>query len=142
MAILAETKAASDRMNGPNEQARKMFFDDVNNTYKRIQTRCAEILAERQNDQVETIQLQAAGDGSQITINIPEPKDEELYKIYQALPENFREALKSGSLDTINKVLERLSVEDAETLVQVCSQYGFLDVGEQIIDETQQQKTQ
>ncbi|KAI8147120.1 hypothetical protein BJV82DRAFT_597851 [Fennellomyces sp. T-0311] len=127
------------RMNGPNAQARKMFFDDVDNTYKRIKTRCAEILAERQNEQVETIQLQAAGDGSQITINIPEPKEEELYKVYQALPENFREALKTGSLDKINKVLERLSVDDAETLVQVCSQYGFLDVGEQIIDETQQQ---
>ncbi|KAI9262278.1 hypothetical protein BDA99DRAFT_408136, partial [Phascolomyces articulosus] len=127
------------KMNAANQQARSMFFNDVDSTYKRIQTRCAEIIAERSNEQVETIQLQAAQDGSPITIRIPDPKEEEAYKVYQALPETFRDALKTGSLDSLNKVLEHMSVDDAETLVQVCSQYGFLDVGEQVIDETQQQ---
>ncbi|KAI9491214.1 hypothetical protein BDB00DRAFT_789746 [Zychaea mexicana] len=128
------------RMNGPNQQGRKMFFDDVEGTYKRIKTRCAEILAERANDQVETIQLQAAQDGSPITIRIPDTKEEEAYKVFLALPEPFREALKTGKLDNLNKVLEGMSVDDAETLVQVCSQYGFLDVGGEVIDENGQQQ--
>ncbi|KAI7846688.1 hypothetical protein BDC45DRAFT_75216 [Circinella umbellata] len=121
-------------------QARNMFFKDADGTYDRIKTRCAEIIAERSNDQVETIQLQAAQDGSPITIRMPDPKEEEAYKVFQALPETFRDALKTGELDNLNKVLEQMSVDDAETLVQVCSQYGFLDVGEQVIDETQQQQ--
>ena len=128
------------RMCTNDPHARTMFFKDADGTYDRIRTRCAEIVAERSNDQVETIQLQSAQDGSPITIRIPDPKEEEAYKVYQALPETFRNALKTGELDNLNKVLESMSVDDAETLVQVCSQYGFLDVGEQVIDETQQQQ--
>ncbi|CDH58704.1 hsp90 co-chaperone cdc37 [Lichtheimia corymbifera JMRC:FSU:9682] len=126
------------RMNGPNQQARKMFFDDVDRTYGRIKVRCAEIAAE-QNAGVETIQLQAAEDGSPLTIRVPDPNKEEekeAYKVFEAMPQAFQDALKTGELDNLNKVLEKMSVEDAETLVQVCSEYGFLDVGEQVIDQT------
>ncbi|KAI9314137.1 hypothetical protein BX666DRAFT_1970710 [Dichotomocladium elegans] len=123
------------RMNGPNQQARKLFFDDIDKTYTRIRTRCAEIAAEQR--EVETIQLQAAQDGSPLTIHIPDKEaEEEAYKVFCAMPQDFQDALRTRNLDEINKVLARTSVEDAETLVQVCSQYGFLDVGEQVIDET------
>lgn len=128
-------------MTTANQQARKMFFDDVTNTYTRIQTRCKQILEERsQEPGVETLQLQAAGED--ITVNIPTPEDKQAYEVFCALPEKMQNALKDGTLDTINKALETFSFEDAETIIKVCSQYGFLDVGEQVIDETGQQQQQ
>ena len=62
-------------MGAPNTQGRKMFFDDVEKTYTRIQTRCAEIASEEVTEEngVETIQLQPMGDGTQLTIRVPEP---------------------------------------------------------------------
>jgi hypothetical protein len=127
-------------MSSPNTQGRKMFFDDVEKTYGRIQSRCIEIAAEEstEDNQVETIQLQPMGDGSQLTIRVPGPEDEEPYKAYLSMPVNFQEALKTGKLEEMNKVLEKLPVSVAEELVQKCSEYGFLDVEGEVIDETQQ----
>ncbi|CAO3653943.1 unnamed protein product [Mucor hiemalis] len=127
------------RMSGPNTQGRKMFFDNVEKTYGRIQSRCIEIAAEEttESNGVETIQLQPMGDGSQLTIRVPGPEDEEPYKVFQSMPVNFQEALKTGQLDELNKVLDKLSVPVAEDLVQKCSEYGFLDVEGEVIDETQ-----
>lgn len=126
-------------MSAPNTQGRKMFFDDVEKTYGRIQSRCLEIAAEEstEDNQVETIQLQPVGDGSQLIIRVPELEDEEAYKAYTSMPIDFQEALKTGKLDEMNKVLEKLSVPVAENLVKQCSDYGFLDVEGEVIDATQ-----
>ncbi|CEP11608.1 hypothetical protein [Parasitella parasitica] len=132
------------RMGSPNTQGRKMFFDDVEKKYSHIQSRCAEIAAEEVTEEngVETIQLQSMGDGTQLTIRVPEPEHEEAYKVFTAMPSNFRDALKTGKLDEINKVLEKIAVPEAEELVQLCSEYGFLDVESEVIDETQLEKAQ
>ncbi|KAI8083289.1 uncharacterized protein B0P05DRAFT_536808 [Gilbertella persicaria] len=130
------------RMSSPNTQGRKMFFDDVEKTYDRIRTRCAEIAAEEVTEEngVETIQLQPMGDGSQLTIRIPTPEDEAPYKVFTSMPVSFQEALKTGQLDEINKVLEKLPVSEAENLVHICSEYGFLDVEGQVLEEQPQQQ--
>lgn len=127
-------------MQAPNSPARKMFFDDVEKTYGRIQTRCAEIAAEEVTPEngVETIQLQPMGDGTQLTIRVPQPEDGEVYEIFTKMPVEFQEGLKTGKLDEINKVLEKIPVPQAEELVKICSDYGFLDVEGEVIDETQQ----
>ncbi|KAF7728934.1 hsp90 co-chaperone Cdc37 [Apophysomyces ossiformis] len=134
------------RMNAANAQARNMFFSDVDSTYNRIKTRCAQIAQEKAEEPgVETIQLQPMSDGSQLTVRIPDPNQadqKDAYQIYKELPENFRTALETGDLNKINKVLEKMKVEDAETVVQVCSEYGFLDVEGQVIDQTQQEQQQ
>lgn len=128
------------RMSAPNTQGRKMFFDDVEKTYGRIQSRCLEIMAEEspESNQVETIQLQPVGDGSQLIIRVPGPEDKEAYEVYKSMPVSFQEALATGKLDEMNKVLERTSVPQAEELVKLCSDYGFLDVEGEVIDATQQ----
>lgn len=127
------------RMSAPNTQGRKMFFDDVEKTYTRIQTRCAEIAAEEVTEEngVETIQLQPMGDGSQLTIRVPTPEDTEPYQVYTSMPTEFQDALKTGKLEALNKVLEKMAVPEAETLVKLCSDYGFLDVEGEVIDESQ-----
>ncbi|KAG0163196.1 hsp90 co-chaperone Cdc37 [Apophysomyces sp. BC1034] len=132
------------RMNGANAQARNMFFNDVDNTYNRIKARCVQIAEEKSEEAaVETIQLQPMSDGSQLTVRVPDPKQEDqkdAYQVYEALPLNFRTALETADLDKINKVLEKMKVEDAEMVVQVCSEYGFLDVEGQVVDQTQEQE--
>ncbi|CAO3587700.1 unnamed protein product [Absidia cylindrospora] len=137
------------RMQGSNEQARRMFADDVTKTYQRIEQRCAEIIQEQQESApVETIQLQPLSDGSELTVRIPKEDDPELkaseqgakiLEVYYSLPPNFRTALETGDLDKINKVLEKMKVEDAEFVVEVCSNYGFLDVGSEVVDGTGQE---
>lgn len=122
--------------------ARKMFFEYVDSLYGRIKKRCAEMAAEQMSEQaqVETIQLQPMGDGSQLTIRVPQPEDGEAYTAFKGMYPSFQEALKTGKLEELNKVLEKLPVPEAEELVKLCSDYGFLDVEGEVVDETQLQK--
>lgn len=84
---------------------------------------------------VETIQLQATDPGTQIHIaGPPEDADPKVHEIFAALPEDFQEAIMSGSLDNVNKSLEGMSVELAEEVVRVCNQVGFLSIEGEIID--------
>ncbi|KAI8994853.1 histone H3 [Pilobolus umbonatus] len=133
------TNVFFSRMNSPNNQARKMFFDDVDKTYGRIQTRCREIMAEQEAErEVETIQLQPMDDGTQLTYRVPQQEDQEAYKAFTSFPVEFQTAFRTGDINKINKVLEKLSVPEAENIVKVCSDYGFLDVEGEVIDATQQ----
>ncbi|CAO3659424.1 unnamed protein product [Rhizopus stolonifer] len=126
----------------PNSAAQKMFFEYVDSLYTRIKNRCAEMAAEQmaQQDQVETIQLQPMGDGSQLTIRVPQAEDGEAYTAFKKMHPTFQDALKTGKLEELNKVLEKLPVPEAEELVKVCSDYGFLDVEGEVVDEAQLQK--
>ncbi|KAG1057491.1 hypothetical protein G6F46_007075 [Rhizopus delemar] len=130
------------KINAPNAMARKMFFEYVDSLYGRIKKRCAEMAAEQMSEQaqVETIQLQPMGDGSQLTIRVPQPEDGEAYTAFKGMHPSFQEALKTGKLEELNKVLEKLPVPEAEELVKLCSDYGFLDVEGEVVDETQLQK--
>lgn len=128
--------------NAPNPQPRRLFEDDVNKTYNRIKLRCAEINAEKQEQQVETIQLQQMQEGSKLTVRIPNADNEEekpVLEIYNSLPPRFRTALETGELDEINKVLADMKVEDAEIVLKVASDYGFLDVEGEVLEEAPQQ---
>jgi cell division cycle protein 37 len=127
--------------NAPNPQPRRLFEDDVNKTYNRIKTRCAEIRAEKEQ-QVETIQLQQMQEGSKLTVRVPNAENEDekqAAEIYNSLPPKFRTALETGELDEINKVLAEMKVEDAELVVKVASDYGFLDVEGEVLEEAPQQ---
>ncbi|KAI8967103.1 hypothetical protein BDF20DRAFT_983242 [Mycotypha africana] len=132
------------KMSIPNTQGHKMFIDDVEKTYGRIRTRCVEIAAEQieegSGEGVETIQLQPMGDGSQLTIRVPEPEHEEAYQKFTSMPAEFQEAVKVGTLDALNKVLGALPVSQAEALVKICSDYGFLDVEGEVVDQTGRQQ--
>jgi cell division cycle protein 37 len=123
------------RITTPGHQAQKVFFDDVQSTYGRIKSRVKEILKEREhegegNGMVESIQLHAVEPGTAINIKVPpkEPKDEaekHARELFEAFPPGLQRALESGSLDDVNKVLGKMSVEEAEEIVgqlgEVCS---------------------
>ena len=126
------------RITTPGHQAYKVFMDDVHGTYGRIRTRTAEIAAERaanpaaHEGAVEQIQLHAVEPGSEILINIPQPGSAELVEqqaraIFDTFPPGLQRALESGSLDRVNEVLGKMSVEEAEEVVGQMGAHGMLD---------------
>ncbi|KAI4671364.1 uncharacterized protein J4E88_009029 [Alternaria novae-zelandiae] len=136
-----------------DHQAGKMFNDDVDSTYHRIKTRAAEILKERAENPssegagVEQIQLHAVDPGTQINISVP-PKEssatdpaekeaeEQARQIFETFPPGLQRALESGKLDEVNKVLAKMSVDEAEEVVEKLGQGGMLSLEEGVIDAT------
>ena len=140
------------RIQTKDHQASKMFHDDVDNTYRRIKTRAAEILKERAENPagaegVEQIQLHAVDPGTKINITVP-PKEstsedaeeraaeEASREIFEAFPPGLQRALESGQLDEVNKVLAKMSVDEAEEIVEKLGQGGMLSLEQGVIDAT------
>ena len=126
-------------METPNDPRCQKFFEEVDSKYQHIQRRCVELLKESASEEVETIQLQPMNPGSKPTVCIPDglkEEEQEAYRVYQSLPEPFRKALETADLDVINKALEKIDSKEAESLVEICSNYGFLDVDGDVVDET------
>jgi cell division cycle protein 37 len=128
-----------------DHQAGTLFRNDVNETYNKIKTRAAELAknSAASNDPagVEQIQLHAVDPNTKITINIPsaegtEPVEVEARKIFESFPKDLQTALASESLDEVNKVLGKMSVEEAEDVVEKLGQSGMLSLEEGVIDAT------
>lgn len=122
-----------------------MFSNDVNETYHRIKSRAAELAKDgsASNDPagVEQIQLHAVDPNTKITINLPQPNSQEpieieARKIFDAFSPELQKALESESLDEVNKVLGKMSVEEAEVVVEQLGESGMLSMEEGIIDGT------
>lgn len=139
------------RIQTKDHQAAKLFNDDVQSTYARIRTRAAEIKREREeaaaSGGVEQIQLHAVDPGTTINIRVPpaEPESEEpearefeiqARRIFDAFPPGLQRALESGSLDEVNKVLGKMSVDEAEEVVGRLGEGGMLSLEEGVVDAT------
>lgn len=116
------------RITTQGHQAQKVFFDDVQSTYSRIKVRAKELEKQRAQEEadgsggVEQIQLHAVDPGTVINIKIPpqtseDPEEIEARKLFDAFPPGLQRALESGGLDEVNKVLGKMSVEQAEEIV-------------------------
>ncbi|KAL4750873.1 hypothetical protein BDW72DRAFT_175150 [Aspergillus terricola var. indicus] len=133
------------RITSREHQAGTLFRNDVNETYNKIKTRAAELAKDSSasNDPagVEQIQLHAVDPNTKITINIPrsesnEPVEIEARKIFESFSKELQNALESESLDEVNKVLGKMSVEEAEDVVEKLGESGMLSLEEGIVDAT------
>ena len=135
------------RIQTPGHQARKLFLDDVNSTYARIRSRTAELARERDADggssDKEQIQLHAVDPNTQINIVTPPPIDQcttdderTARAIFDSFPPGLQRALASESLDEVNKVLGKMSVDEAEQVVEQLGNGGMLSLEEGVIDAT------
>lgn len=129
--------------------AKEVFYKDVQDTYMRIRTRAREIVAERANEPegVEQIQLHAVEPGTVIAISVPpadseDPEVQEAREIYEHFSEDMRAALETGELDKVNEVLGKMSVEEAEEYVNLFGEANILSLEEQIIDGTTEEGQQ
>ncbi|KAF7511169.1 hypothetical protein GJ744_005066 [Endocarpon pusillum] len=133
------------RITTKDHQAGKVFMDDVNTTYQRIKTRAAELQKEKAENPaaegVEQIQLHAVDPNTKIHIVVPEPDstdptEMEARKIFDSFPPNLQKALQAASLDKVNEVLGKMSVEEAEEVVQKLGEGGMLSLEEGVVDAT------
>lgn len=119
--------------------ANQGFIQDVQNTFKHIQTRC-EILKREQGpeesgEEEAVIQLKALDDGSELLVNIPVEGTPE-YEIFTTkLSPEFQAAVKTQSLDEVNKEFSKLKVEDAEKVLEVFNECGVIGINGYIEDE-------
>ncbi|KAJ5792314.1 uncharacterized protein N7503_008292 [Penicillium pulvis] len=134
-----------NRITTKDHRASGLFSNDVNETYHRIKSRAAELSKDgsASNDPagVEQIQLHAVDPNTKITINLPQPNSQEpieieARKIFDAFSPELQKALESESLDEVNKVLGKMSVEEAEVVVEQLGESGMLSMEEGIIDGT------
>jgi len=133
------------RVQTQGHQARKLFLDDVNSTYARIRSRTAELAkqAEAEGGDKEQIQLHAVDPNTTINIVTPpsldqcQNEDEKASRqIFETFPPGLQRALESGSLDKVNEVLGKMSVDEAELIVEQLGNGGMLSLEEGVIDAT------
>ncbi|KAF9736889.1 hypothetical protein PMIN04_010431 [Paraphaeosphaeria minitans] len=139
------------RVQTKDHQANKLFNDDVDSTYRRIRDRAAEIKKEREEnaDQegVEQIQLHAVDPGTTINIQVPpatptatdeaeRAAEAAARQIFEAFPPGLQRALESGKLDEVNKVLGKMSVDEAEEVVEKLGEGGMLSLEQGVVDAT------
>lgn len=134
------------RITTPGHQAQKVFLTDVNETYNRIKTRAAELNKEKGQDPagVEQIQLHAVDPDTQIHIVVPQansddPTEVAARKIFDTFPPGLQRALESASLDKVNEVLGKMSVDEAEEVVEKLGEGGMLSLEEGVIDATNEE---
>ncbi|GAA5840120.1 hypothetical protein JCM9279_002283 [Rhodotorula babjevae] len=154
------------RMVNANHQALRIFLDDVHKTTQRIVDRAKVVAAERASkaasgeEGVEQIQLVASSPDVTISFEVPDgPPPETLeitgegadeldpvlvreflqkrWDIFESFPKNLKSALAEKSLDKVNKVLGRMSVEAAEEVVEQLQEAGILSFEQPgVIDKT------
>ncbi|OAX81675.1 hypothetical protein ACJ72_03979 [Emergomyces africanus] len=131
------------RITTKDHQAATLFRNDVNETYAKIKVRAAELAKSSTGESaaVEQIQLHAVDPNTKLNIKIPSPESTDpesaaAMEIFNAFPPDLQRALKSESLDEVNKVLGKMSVEEAEDIVEKLGASGILTMEEGIVDAT------
>ncbi|KAJ2636745.1 hsp90 co-chaperone Cdc37 [Coemansia sp. RSA 1286] len=130
---------------GSKGDAQDMFVKDVDSYYERIETRCKVIKSESEQEQqneVESVQLQCDDPNAPIRISVPtdDEQDAERRALFEQLPEEFRAALREGTLDAINQVLATISGSEAERLLGICGQGNFLVIDGEIVVDPNEEK--
>lgn len=152
-------------MTATDQKALKVFLADISSTSERIIQRARVVAAEHAAEAAdpasrEQIQLVAASSSTSITFDIPEgppPGTIEItgegsenldpvlvreflqrrWEIFTAFPPGLQKALTAKDLDKVNKVLGKMSVEDAEVVVEQLQEAGILSFDTpEIIDRT------
>ncbi len=138
-----------------DKRAEKVFVDDYENTYKHLAERVKITKAEAEANSAgkEQIQLVAENPNTNINFNVPDGPPPEVielegpgaegldleevrkalqmrWDIFCSFPNDLQEALKTGALEEVNKVLGDMDVTTAEGVVQQLDMAGILDFSE------------
>ena len=147
------------RITTKGHQAQSLFLNDVHDTYGKIVERAAVLAKERAESAAagedrEQIQLHAVDPGTTINIVVPPPIPADLgpagastqpppsedhiaaRRLFETFPPGLQRALESGSLDEVNVVLGKMSVSEAEEVVDKLGQGGMLSLEAGVIDAT------
>lgn len=120
--------------------AKQAFFQDVQNTFNHIKTRCEVIASEQaaaagDDGEEAIIQLKALDDKTELFVNIPKEGTED-YEIFSTkLPQEMQDAVKTGSLEAVNKVFAGLNVEEAEAILETFNECSVIGINGYLEDE-------
>lgn len=131
--IIQAIKLFFSKISEDNSQAKKAFYQDVENTYNHIVQRCEIISKEHaergDEDEGEAkIQLRALDDGTQLSVNLPKEGTDEYNLFTSELSPEFQAAVKTGSLDAVNEEFAKLDITEAERILEVINQCGVIGV--------------
>ncbi|KAF9649444.1 hypothetical protein BDM02DRAFT_3268763 [Thelephora ganbajun] len=150
------------KMIDADPRAVMVFMKDVDDTYNHIVTRVKVNKEEEEafSKGTEQIQLVPENPGAEISFNVPDgPPPENIklegpgtegmeieevrkalqmqWEVFESFEEDMKAALKSQKLDSVNKVLGSMKIEDAERVVELLQISGMLSFSENgIRDQT------
>lgn len=134
-------------------RAQAVFEKDVEDTYAHLVQRVLASQEDAGGEGVEQIQLVPENPSQTISFNVPDgPPPENItlegpgtegldveevrkalqlrWDVFEGFSKDLQEALKSGALDGVNKVLGNMSVEKAEEVVRLLDAGGILSFAE------------
>lgn len=121
------------KLSETSQPASQAFLADVENTVNHIKTRCEIIKSEHdqnaeEGDGEQLIQLKSLDESTELLVNPPEEGSEE-YEIFASeLAPEMQEAIKTGSLDEVNKVFAKMKIEDAEQVLEVFNKCNVIGI--------------
>ncbi|CAG8764387.1 2958_t:CDS:1, partial [Acaulospora colombiana] len=132
--------------------ALNVFFKDVEDTYAHLKRRVEATRDEMKASEREQVQLVVSDPSTTISFSVPDgPPPEELvldeelkhldvedvrkalqarWDIFQAFPKDLQKGLEANSLESVNKVLAKMDVSEAEEIVRLLSNSGIMDVAD------------
>lgn len=117
-------------------KAYEAFKNEVEKTFTHIKTRC-KILSEEQveeyGEEAQEIQLKSIDEDTKLVVNLPDSKStdpEEIQRceIFDKLPKSMKDALKTESLDEVNKVFHGMPISQAEEILEIFDACGVIGV--------------
>jgi cell division cycle protein 37 len=117
------------------------FKQDVANTFAHIQKRCEVIKAEHaantEGEGEALIQLKALDDDTQLLVTLPQPNTKEHEIFTTQIPKEMQAAVKTGSLDEVNKVFAEMKIEEAEHILELFDECGVIGINAYLEDENE-----
>lgn len=139
-------KLFCSKVSDDSSPAKHAFQQDVENTFNHIKNRCEVIKQEQQllagNEEEAVIQLKALDDDTELFVNIPEEGTPEYEVFTTKLPKDMQDAVKTGSLEEVNKIFSDLKIEEAERILEVFNECSVIGVSGILEDESEFQELQ
>ncbi|KAI8870514.1 Hsp90 co-chaperone CDC37 [Ramicandelaber brevisporus] len=127
-----------------NSPARRMFDQDVDDTYAKIRQSVHEMAAEDaigphletgtgDDRTVSSIQLQSDDPNAKLDVVIPDeadqsPENQLRLVAWSKLSKKFQEALKIGTVAAVNEAFAEMAGDQAEEALQLCEEAGFIQL--------------
>lgn len=123
--------------------ASQAFLADVENTFNHIKSRCEILKQEHEQNADEgeqLIQLKSLDDSTELFVNTPEEGTDEYQIFLTKLSPEMQAAIKTGSLDEVNKVFAKMKIEDAEKTLEVFNECNVIGISGVLENEQEFEK--
>ncbi|CCF56888.1 hypothetical protein KAFR_0B05920 [Kazachstania africana CBS 2517] len=124
--------------NTSNTKGKESFLQSVSAKFNHVKQR-SKIIREEQSAEevnvegVETIQLKSLDDSTELEVNLPDFSSKDANEIrkcevFNTLSVEMQEALKTQSLDKVNEVFAKMTIEDAENVLDIFNEAEIIGV--------------